>query len=97
MLDSILFRSKEVETTFRVFSQLTPSCSCFSRQCTTASKFLLLQKPLILTGADPGFPIAGGANPRGRGAPTYDFAKFSKELHEIEKILGQGRPPWIRH
>ena len=25
------------------------------------------------------------------GAPTYDFAKFSKKLHEIEKILGQGR------
>ena len=23
---------------------------------------------------------------RGRGAPTYDFAKFSQKLHEIERI-----------
>ena len=27
--------------------------------------------------------------PRGEGAPTYDFVKFSKNLHEIEKILGR--------
>ena len=34
--------------------------------------------------ADPGFPRGGGANsPR---APTYDFAKFSQKLHEIERI-----------
>ena len=50
------------------------------------------------SGADPGFPGGGGANPRG-GAPTYDFVKFSENLHEIEKILGcrggarQGCPP----
>ena len=42
-------------------------------------------------GADPGFPVGGGANPPGgrqpsRGAPTYDFAKYSEKLHEIEKI-----------
>ena len=37
-------------------------------------------------GADPEFPIGGGANPPG-GAPTYDFAKFCENLHEIEKIL----------
>ena len=36
--------------------------------------------------ADPGFPRGGGANSPG-GGPTYDFAKFSKKLHEIEKIL----------
>ena len=30
--------------------------------------------------ADPGFPRGGGANsPGGRGAPTYDFAKFSQK------------------
>ena len=40
-------------------------------------------------GADPGFPIGGGANPRGGGAPTYDFAKISQKLHEIEKMLGR--------
>ena len=46
-----------------------------------------------LTGADPGFPLGGGANPPG-GAPTYDFVKLSEKLHEIEKILGRrGRAP----
>ena len=45
-------------------------------------------------GTDPGFPVAGGADPTGvGGAPTYDFAKFSKDLHEIEKILGCAPPP----
>ena len=39
-------------------------------------------------GADPGFPVGGGADPLG-GAPTYDFVKFSEKLHEIEKILGR--------
>ena len=37
-------------------------------------------------GADPGFPVGGGPDPM--GAPTYDFAKISIKLHEIEKILG---------
>ena len=44
-----------------------------------------------LTGADPGFPVERGVNPP--GAPTYDFAKFSKKLHEIEKILGRRGSP----
>ena len=48
------------------------------------------------SGADPGFPLGGGANPPG-GAPTYDFAKCHEKLHEIEKILGpqlgRARPP----
>ena len=38
---------------------------------------------------------SGGA-PSFQGAPTYDFAKFSKKLHEIEKILSRnwaGAPP----
>ena len=52
-------------------------------------------------GADPGFPIGGGANPLG-GVPTYDFAKFCEKLHEIGKILGRrgartGCAPQIRH
>ena len=42
----------------------------------------------MLAGADPGFPVGGSANPP--GAPTYDFAKFSKKMHEIETILGRG-------
>ena len=37
--------------------------------------------------ADPGFPRGGGANsPGGGGVETYDFAKFSQKLHEIERI-----------
>ena len=41
-----------------------------------------------VSGADPGFPVGGGANLPGE-APTYDFAKFCEKLHEIEKILGR--------
>ena len=39
--------------------------------------------------ADPGFPRGGGANSPG-GAPTYDFAKISQKLHEIERICTPG-------
>ena len=35
--------------------------------------------------ADLGFPRGGGANSPG-GVPTYDFAKISQKLHEIERI-----------
>ena len=35
--------------------------------------------------ADPGFPQGGDANSP-RGAPTYDFAKISQKMHEIERI-----------
>ena len=51
------------------------------------------------SGADQGYPVGGGSNLRGGGAPTYDFAKFYEKLHEIEKILGRrgacagGAPP----
>ena len=40
--------------------------------------------------ADPGFP-RGGA-PTTQLAPTYDFAKFSQKLHEIERIWTGGVP-----
>ena len=36
------------------------------------------------------FPEEGAPTPR--GAPTYDFAKFSQKLHEIERIW----IPWGR-
>ena len=39
-------------------------------------------------GADPGFPVGGGAN-LPWGAPTYDFPKFCEKLQEIEKNLGR--------
>ena len=35
--------------------------------------------------ADSGFPRGGGTNPPGL-APTYDFIKFSQNLHGIERI-----------
>ena len=38
---------------------------------------------------DPGFPVGGSANRP--GAPTYDFVKFFKKMHEIEKILGRSQ------
>ena len=43
--------------------------------------------------ADAGFPMGGA----GGGLPIYDFAKFSRKLHENERIWapdgGGGRPP----
>ena len=40
------------------------------------------------------FPEEGAPTPRG-GAPTYEFAKFSQKLHEIERIWtpNPSRPP----
>ena len=35
-------------------------------------------------------PHRRGHQPSRGGAPTYDFAKISEKLHEIEKILGRG-------
>ena len=41
--------------------------------------------------ANPGFPRGGAANsPGGGGAPTYDFAKISQKLHEMERIWTPG-------
>ena len=40
------------------------------------------------TVVDPGFPRGGVPTPR--GVPTYDFAKISQKLHEIERIWTPG-------
>ena len=49
--------------------------------------------------ADPGFPRGGDTNPPGvvGGAPTYDFTKFSQNMHKIEKIWtpSEARVPGI--
>ena len=56
----------------------------------------------LFSAADPGFSRGGGGGRQlpggGGGAPTYDFAKFSQKLHEIERIWmpgggGGGRAP----
>ena len=44
----------------------------------------------LLAVADLGFPRGGGANSPGGGAPAYDFAKISQNLHEIERIWTPG-------
>ena len=46
--------------------------------------------------ADPGFPRGGAANSPGGGGPTYDFAKFSQKLNEIERIWTPGGAPPLR-
>ena len=40
---------------------------------------------LLIAVADPGFPEVGTPTLQGE-VPTYDFANFSKKLHEIERI-----------
>ena len=57
------------------------------------SKYACFREIIYLNSvADPGFLRGGGTNPRGGGAPTYDFAKFSKKMHEIERIWTRGHP-----
>ena len=51
-----------------------------------------LCNPHLNAVADPGFPRAGGTNSPG-GVPTYEFAKFSQKLHEIERIWTPGGIP----
>ena len=41
-------------------------------------------------GADPGFPVAGGTNPWGRGQTTYDFANFPKNCMKLRECLAIG-------
>ena len=41
-------------------------------------------------------PRRRGRQPSG-GAPTYEIAKFSETLHEIEKILGHSGDPCLLH
>ena len=45
----------------------------------------------LLAVEDPGFPRAGGANPR--GAPIYYLTNFSRKMHENKEILAGGAQP----
>ena len=51
---------------------------------------LMLSPMSSQTVADPGFLPGGTPILRGWGAPTYDFAKISQKLHEIERIWTRG-------
>ena len=44
----------------------------------------------VMQGTDPGFSAGEGTRPRWEGgrSPTYDFAKLSQKLLEIENISG---------
>ena len=43
--------------------------------------------------ADPGFPLGGGANSPGTGAPTYDFCqKFPKNCMKLKEFGPRGAP-----
>ena len=50
-----------------------------------------MRKVILYQGRIQGRQLSGGG-----GAPTYEIAKFSEKLHEIEKISGRrggGAPP----
>ena len=91
--EMIPIKKSAIQVSIFIFCQATPFVQFFPQSaCSQAS------------GADPGFPVGGGANPlAGGGGVTYDCAKISIKLHEIEKILGRGgdhepgAPPYIRH
>ena len=42
-------------------------------------------------GVDPGFLVGDAAYPLGWGAPTYNFPKIYKKLHEIRNISGRAK------
>ena len=42
--------------------------------------------PVFTSGGSRISPRRGRQLPGGGGAPTYDFAKFSQKMHEIEKF-----------
>ena len=71
-----------------------PEKNC-NEECSVDSLDLTLV--IKQAGADPGFPVGGGANPQGRGRQHTNLQ--SQKLHEIKKILVRrgGAPPWIRH
>ena len=50
----------------------------------------MLHENCHLSVMDPGFLRGGAPTPQG-SAPTYDFAKFSQKLHEIERIWTRER------
>ena len=61
-------------------NQLKESIRCMSDVSPEKQSFVPPKSVAV-----PGFPRGGGANTPG-GVPTYDFAKISQKLHEIERI-----------
>ena len=57
---------------------------CISMKYAPLLRLISSQKHKV---AAPGLSRGGDANsPGGGGAPTYDFAKISRKLHEVERI-----------
>ena len=52
------------------------------------------QGKILLSGADPGFPVRWAPNLQ--GAPTYDFVQFSKICMKLRIVLAVGGPLYIR-
>ena len=76
---------------------ITGIADFISKTRSSFDTFLFTVKIKHSTGADPGFPVGGGANSWG-GAPTYKLAGFSQKLHEIKKILvRKGRGQYQRN
>ena len=70
-----------------MFFKLYSEC-LFRFQHESSSRVLIRERNKIRQSvADPGFHRGGAPTLRGGGgALTYDFAKFSQKLHEIERI-----------
>ena len=45
---------------------------------------------MSITGADPGFPVGGGANPRGGGRQHMILPNFEKNCMKLRKFLTVG-------
>ena len=67
----------------------------------TCSFFVKFCKNRMSAGADPGFPIGGGANPRGEGHQHTNLPDFPKNYMKLRKFWSVGGrtpgapPSWI--
>ena len=80
------FRPNSEPWLIQYIKVVRPKClGIFQSVSTTVLLRQLLCTNVTLQWRIQDFPEEGAPTPRG-GAPTYDFAKFSQKLHEIERI-----------
>ena len=74
----------------KLFTNSVLEVCLWQRLCILQNKIV----PIETSGGSRISPRRGRQLSRGGGAPTYDFAKISPKLHEIERIWtpGGGRP-----